>query len=171
MTKNHEKINQDYFFAEFGTWEGYSINYFARAIPEKTLHGFDSFFGLAEDWTGTQIKKGHFNLDGKLPKVNTNVVLHSGLFSETLPVFVNEIKNKQLGILHIDSDTYEAANYVLKMLISNINKGTIIIFDEFFGYPNWKAHEFKAWQEFHTRNNVKFRYIAYTQVAAAIQIL
>ena len=26
--------------------------------------------------------------------------------------------------------------------------GTIILFDEYFNYPNWEQHEFKAFQEF-----------------------
>lgn len=163
------KVNTN-FFAEFGTWKGDSINYFSSLLPNTLLHGFDSFFGLNEDWSGTPIKRGHFSLGGKLPKVNDNVILHPGIFVDTVPKFVSGMRKLQAGIIHIDSDTFEAASFVLKAMKPTIKKGTLIIFDEFMGYPNWKAHEFKAWSEFSIQNKIKFEFIAYTQVAAAVLI-
>jgi hypothetical protein len=49
--------------------------------------------------------------------------------------------------------------------------GTIIIFDEFFGYTNYQAHEIKAWLEFVEKNHIEFEYIGYTQMQVAVQIL
>lgn len=165
--KNNVNAN---FFAEFGVWKGYSINYFSTLLPNISLHGFDSFFGLNEDWSGTQIKRGHFNLSGKLPKVNDNVILHPGLFDDTVPKFVRSIRKLQAGIIHIDSDTFESASFVLKTMKPAIKKGTLIIFDEFMGYPNWRAHEFKAWSEFSIQNKIKFEFIAFTQVGVVVVI-
>lgn len=38
--------------AEFGVWNGASIDHFARRLRGRTIFGFDSFKGLQEDWTG-----------------------------------------------------------------------------------------------------------------------
>jgi hypothetical protein len=37
--------------------------------------------------------------------------------------------------------------------------GTVIVFDEYFNYPGWRLHEFKAFQEFISTTNRKYRYI------------
>ncbi len=71
----------------------------------------------------------------------------------------------------MDADTYKPTSYVLESLSSNIASGAIIIFDEYFGYPNWRQHEFKAWQEFVLAHNVKYRYIAYSDMQCAIEII
>jgi hypothetical protein len=167
--KIKSKMNK-YFFAEFGIWKGYSINYFSTLLPSITLHGFDSFFGLNEDWSGTQIKMGHFNVGGKIPKINENVIIHPGFFVDTAPKFLRSIGKLQAGIIHIDCDTFESTSFVLQAMKTTIKKGTLIIFDEFMGYPNWRAHEFKAWSEFSIQNKIKYEFIAYTQVGVAVVI-
>ena len=40
--------------------------------------------------------------------------------------------------------------------------GTIIVFDEFFNYPGWQQHEYRAWQEFVSRTGIEFEYLGYT---------
>jgi hypothetical protein len=47
----------------------------------------------------------------------------------------------------MDADTYKPTAYVLSSLKKNLGKGTIVIFDEYFGYSSFREHEFKAWQE------------------------
>ena len=54
---------------------------------------------------------------------------------------------------------------------SKITKGTIIVFDEYLAYVGWKNHEFKAWQELVNSKGLKYRYIGYTEMAVAIEIL
>lgn len=39
-------------------------------------------------------------------------------------------------------------------------QGTIIVFDEYFNYPAWRQHEYKAFQEFISKFGRKYRYIA-----------
>jgi len=156
---------------EFGVYKGASINYFARKCPEAYIYGFDSFEGLEENWYGYMFTKGQFNNYGKLPKCEKNVELLKGWYTDTLPSFIDNFKDTQIQILHMDSDTYKATSYVLNAVAKKLQKGTIVIFDEYFGYTGWKLHEYKAWQEFTNSNGIKFQYIAYTNCQVAIEIL
>ena len=40
--------------------------------------------------------------------------------------------------------------------------GSVLVFDEFFNYPGWQQHEYRAWTEFVARTAVAFEYLAYT---------
>lgn len=156
---------------EFGVFKGRSINYFAKLFPEDEVHGFDSFEGLAEDWKGYHFPKGTFDLGGNLPKVEGNVTLHKGWFETTLPPFLDK-KTAPIRLCHIDCDTYESALYVIKGLVDRLVKGSVLVFDEYHGYPNWKNGEFKAWQSVCTGNvGFKYRYIAFSDMQTAIEIL
>jgi hypothetical protein len=158
--------------AEFGVWKGESINFFARNCPKAKVFGFDSFEGLEEDWYGYRLMhKGFFSTNGQLPKCERNVTLIKGWFEDTLPKFCRELQQEQIQLLHIDADTYKPTAYVLSSLTKNLGKGTIVIFDEYFGYPNFRLHEFKAWKEFVNSEGLKYRYIGYTEMQVAIEIL
>jgi hypothetical protein len=66
---------------EFGVFEGYSLNYIADRLLEnhdrRIAHGFDTFNGLPENWTGNNLTKGYFCIDGYIPQVRNNVKLHN----------------------------------------------------------------------------------------------
>ena len=38
----------------------------------------------------------------------------------------------------------------------------VLVFDEFFNYPGWQQHEFRAWMEFVEKTGRTFEYLAYT---------
>jgi hypothetical protein len=38
----------------------------------------------------------------------------------------------------------------------------VLVFDEFFNYPGWRQHEYRAWTEFIARTGRSFEYLAYT---------
>jgi hypothetical protein len=156
---------------EFGVWEGVSINYFSRLLPQGEIFGFDSFEGLEEDWYGYNTPKGYFDLKGRLPKVRDNVTLFKGWFENTLPDFLSEISGRRIDILHLDADTYTPTKFVLHTLRKNLGHGSIIIFDEYFGYPNWRSHEFLAFQEFISENSMRYVYIGYVEMQVAVKIL
>ena len=157
---------------EFGVWKGASINFFANALPGIRIFGFDSFEGLEEDWYGFEIQKGTFSTMGKMPKVEKNVTLFSGWFEDTLPEFMKELKDEKILLCHMDADTYKPTKYVLSSLAKNLRKGTIIIFDEYYGYTSWRLHEFKAWKEVCLEYNLKYKYIGYTgENHVAVQIM
>jgi hypothetical protein len=157
--------------AEFGVWKGDSINFFARNCPKAKVFGFDSFEGLEEDWYGFRLQKGFFSTNGQLPKCERNVSLIKGWFEDTLPKFCRELQQEKIQLLHMDADTYKPTAYVLSSLKKNLGKGTIVIFDEYFGYSSFRQHEFKAWQEFVNSEGIKYQYIGYTEWQVAIEIL
>jgi hypothetical protein len=156
---------------EFGVWSGATINDLAKLTPSSRLFGFDSFEGLEEDWVGTGLKKGTFDKGGKMPNVAKNVTLIKGWFEDTLPKFMDALGTEYISIVNFDADTYKPAVFVLKTIKPNLKVGTIVIFDEYFGYPNWRAHEFRAWQEFVHEHQISYKYIAFTQMAVAVLIV
>jgi len=164
------KIKIDGHIAEFGVFRGDSINYLSKNIYPKTIFGFDSFFGLSEDFV-LDCPKGTFNLNGLLPEVNDNVKLVPGLFSETIPKWLK----KNLGpfsFLNIDCDTYESTSFVLNSIgPTRIVPGTIILFDEYFGFHGWENCEFKAWQEYCKINNIKYKYLATGHLQVLVEVL
>lgn len=165
------KMNTEGLHIEFGVGEGESLKYFSNFNKKITWYGFDSFFGLQEDWKGGPFSKGHFNLNGKVPKFEKNVIINKGWFKDTLPKFLK--KNKEnFSFIHIDCDTYESTKNIFDCIDKKrLQKGCIIIFDEYFGYIGWKKNEFKAWQEYVNTNQIKYKYIAFAEKQAVIEIL
>ncbi|MGB8402253.1 class I SAM-dependent methyltransferase [Bradyrhizobium sp.] len=155
------KIPQKGLILEFGVHRGYSLNYFAKRFPERMLFGFDSFEGLHVDWAGTGAAKSTFDLDGKLPSVRPNVSLVKGWFDQTLPPFLSQHEG-DIALLHIDCDTYEATKIVLDLIPDRLTTGSVIIFDDYFGYRGWLIGEHKAWIEFAERNKVDYEYLGFT---------
>jgi hypothetical protein len=45
---------------------------------------------------------------------------------------------------------------------NRIVPGTVIVFDEYWNYPNWKEHEFKAFQEFVNKVGLEYEYLGHT---------
>lgn len=155
---------------EFGVWKGNSINSIARAVSPVDVFGFDSFEGLREDWPGTHRRTGHFDTNGTLPEVESNVQLVKGWFQVTLPEFLTSHQGN-VAFLHLDADTYESTLYVLEQLKSQIVAGTVIVFDEYLGIPNWKNNEFKAWKEFRQSQKLDYCYIGFGPEQAALKVL
>ena len=163
------KSCRDGLILEFGVSEAKSINYFSKLV-DQTVYGFDSFEGLKEDWAGSGYLKGHFSRGGELPLVSSNVQLVKGWFDETLPDFL--LKEPGLvKIMHIDGDTYEAATAVLDIIEDRLISGSIIIFDEYFGYLGWKDGEYKAFQELVERKKLRYRYVGFSENSVAVEIL
>ena len=78
-----------------------------------------------------------------------------------LPKFLVE-NHESVAFLHIDSDLYSSAKTVLNLLRERIVVNTIIVFDDYFNYPNWQKGEFKAFQEFVKENNIRYEYMGFT---------
>jgi hypothetical protein len=146
---------EDGLMAEFGVYQGRTITALSQLFPKHTFHGFDSFVGLPSEWTrGGQTplyEPGHFNCDGKLPKVPGNVILHKGWFKDTLPPFLAGNQGKVFRLLDIDCDIYISAKQVLSLCNDFIKPGTAIYFDELCDwgggntrYPRWEEHEYTA---------------------------
>lgn len=154
---------------EFGVFQGASINYFAEKAPQYKWIGFDSFEGLAEDWTGHHATKGKFSLRGQLPKVHSNVTLIKGWFDKTVPEFFR-INESAVSFLHIDADTYPAAKIILENSVKSLVNGSIIVFDEYLGYPGWLEGEYKAFKEISEKYSIKYKYIGFATNQCVLQI-
>ena len=156
---------------EFGVAGGVSTRIIAQSAEPRTVHGFDSFEGLPGDWSGTHEQKGRYSQNGKLPRVPANVQLHKGWFDQTLPAFL-ERASGPVGFVNIDCDIYGSAKYVLEQLADRFRPGSVIMFDEYYNYPNWREHEFKAWQEFVKLHSIEYRYVGFSTMRyhAAVQI-
>jgi hypothetical protein len=161
---------KDGIHAEFGVNSGGSINFIAGQVPNQTVHGFDSFEGLPEDWGGNNMAAGYFNRGGRFPKVKANVKLHRGWFSESLPPFLAATPGPA-AFLHVDCDIYSSTVTIFEAFRERLVPGTVIVFDEYFNYPNWRAHEHKAFEEFVAATGLKFAYVGYSFRQLAIRIL
>ncbi len=154
---------------EFGVAGGRSITVLAQAAAPNLVHGFDSFEGLPEDWTGHMERRGAFSQRGLLPKVPANVRLHRGWFSDSLPPWLAQNAGP-IGFIHVDCDIYSSTRDVLWGLHERMVVGTVIVFDEYFNYPNWRHHEARALKEFVAAFGIAYRYIAFTALDGAVAI-
>lgn len=120
---------------EFGVFEGYSISKFAEMNTnvDSKFVGFDSFEGLPEDWLGN-VKKGAFDVEGKLPLVNDErISFVKGWFQNTLPQFISQIDSNSKLVVHYDADIYSATLFVM-MQLDALKVPYEAIFDEFTGH-------------------------------------
>lgn len=142
-------------WAEFGVLHGISARYFLSRLPEAgRLLLYDSFEGIPEQWGPHP--KGHFGVD-KIPEFNDErVEIRKGWFEDTLPL------EEPAGLIHIDSDLYISAKQVLEGI--NPQPGTIILFDEMFGYPEWEDNEYKALTEW----DVKYKFLARDSISRMV---
>ncbi len=113
--------------------------------------------------------KSTFTLHGRLPKVPSNVTLHAGWFDKTLPEWL-EKNPGPIAFVHIDCDLYSSTKAVFDLLGPRLRPGTVIAFDEYFGYPNWRNHEFKAFQELVSATGISYEYIAFARIQVAVRI-
>jgi len=143
---------------EFGVATGTTLNVIARSRGRRKVFGFDSFDGLPEHWRWG-FEQGIFASD-KAPVVQGATIVE-GLFQDVLPGFLAEHAG-QAAVVHIDSDLYSSAIYVLQQLRPRMVKGSIIVFDEYYNYPGWREHEHRAWEEFVADSGLEFEYLGAT---------
>jgi hypothetical protein len=163
-----DNVTLDGFYLEMGVARGTTINLIAALNSKKRVYGFDSFEGLPEDWPKGErtTPKGNFRFKepAMMPSVLHNVVLIKGLFKNSLPEYQKHIlQHHPIALLHIDCDIYSSTSDVFTYLSDNIVSGTIIIFDEYYNYPTFKDHEYKAFHEFLLKSGKKAEFIAFNQ--------
>lgn len=143
---------------EFGVANGTSINRIASVVHPKKVYGFDGFKGLPETWKPDH-PKGKFAQP--IPKVAENVELVVGWFDQTLKIFLDE-HSEDISFIHVDCDLYSSTKTIFDFVGHRIKPGTVILFDEYFNYPGWECHEYKAFAEFVKENNIRYEYVAFT---------
>jgi hypothetical protein len=153
---------------EFGVYKGGMINHQARKFPDLDFVGFDSFEGLHENWSGMAPAKT-FDLGGKLPKVKSNVTLVKGWFAESGPRWKAENSGAEVPLLvHIDCDTYAATVDVIQLCAGYVERGLVLHFDDYFGFPDWRTGGFKALQEAAQQHGWRLTYLSYGTKEAAV---
>lgn len=160
------QVQQGGLILEFGVATGRSIRHWASIFPSHDIYGFDSFEGIDSAWNG--FVAGSFAQ--KVPRVPANVRLVKGRYNQTLCEW-KDCHPGRISLLHIDCDLYSSTCDIFLHLRDRIQSGTIIVFDEYWNYPNWQQHEFRAWQE----QAIPYRYIGYVSGGnyqpVAIQII
>jgi tetratricopeptide (TPR) repeat protein len=155
---------------EFGVFHGRSINLIAR-YRDGPVHGFDTFSGLPEEWNPHN-PAGSYSTGGRLPAVAPSVILHRGLFADTLPEMLAGT-DEDVAFAHVDCDLYDSTLSALEPIAPRLRPGSVLLFDEFFGYDGWREHEYRALTEVCDRFSLRYAPLAYSlfDKQAAIRIL
>ena len=147
---------------EFGVFKGNSINRFARYLKAhgdtRNLIGFDSFRGFSEVWSGAEneFPSERFDREGVFPSVEDNVELIDGYIEDTLQGYLDSSGIESVAFAHIDTDTYSPAVTALSKLKPFVVPGSVLLFDELCGYPNWRNHEYRALNEVFERGEYDY---------------
>ena len=158
---------KEYYYLEFGVFKGNSSNFFSKYVNK--LYCFDSFEGLKEDWAGSSLEKGHFGLNKKIPKLNSNIKLIEGWVEDTLDDFLKK-HNPKINFVHLDIDTYNSTKFTLEKIKPYLLKNSIIIFDEFYNYYGWKSGEYKALMEVFKEDEFEYKAFLINKYIVVIQI-
>jgi hypothetical protein len=132
-------------YLAFGVCQGASMRDWSQMLKDRgsTLHGFDSFEGLPEDWDG--LPKGTFSTQGTFPLIHDNQVrLFKGWFDQVLPTC--SPPEHDVLIVVMDADLYSSTIYGLQYLRPWIQPATFLYFDD-MSYPEDEPrafHEFMA---------------------------
>lgn len=155
---------------EFGVYHGLSLRQLVRRV-NGPVHGFDSFEGLPEEWKSGE-PAGSYNAHGRLPQMPPQVDIHPGWFQDSVPEFVAQ-QTEKVRLVHIDCDLYSSTRTVLNEIYALLQPGSVVVFDEFLGYPGYEHHEFRAWNEFAKKFRLSCEYLGFTLMArkAALRIL
>jgi hypothetical protein len=159
--------NKGCYYLEFGVFKGNTANYFSKFVNK--LYCFDSFEGLKDDWGGTRIAKDHFNLNKKIPKLNSNIEVVIGWVEDTLDDFLDK-HNPKINFVHMDMDTYSSTKFTLEKLKPYLSKNAIILFDELYNYFGWENGEHKALKEVFQEDEYEFKSFCLNFTQCCIQI-
>jgi hypothetical protein len=168
-----DQVGVEGVYLELGVWKGRTINFLAALNPHRTVYGFDSFRGLPEDWEKGDhtIPKGAFAFqpDERPPYYLLNVQIYKGLFDEMIPQFLEEV-NQPIAFVHVDCDIYSSTSTAFEILGPRMQEGTVLLFDEFYNYPNYRAHEWKAFEEFLEAFSFDAEYIAFNPLHEQVAV-
>lgn len=165
-----EKLN----IIEFGVCSGNSLRHFSSIASNSPrsflLYGFDSWEGLVEDWNGMSRGRLKGSYKCEIPNI-PNCKLIKGWVDQTLPKFLSEKTIDVVNLVHLDMDTYTPTKTTLKLLEPYLRDGTIILFDDFYGYAGWSENDNKAFNEFFSNSALEFKYLCFGRYECAIQII
>lgn len=151
---------------EFGVSSGDSFRDFLRRCPDREVFGFDSFQGLPEAWWTRP--KGAFAAEA--PKIdNPRGHLVPGWFDSSVPEFFADWTG-DIALVHVDCDLYASTRIVLAHALRFCRAGVVVLFDEYYNYPEFAEHEWLAWQEARLDWGIRCHCIGYDGRRAAFVI-
>ena len=165
LDKVEQKIEIIPMFIELGVWKGDTLRIIANAAAPHSVHGFDSFLGLPESFDS--FPQGAFSTNGRVPvRPSWNMEIHSGWFNQSLPIFFvqppvppttsSSAKHAAVLFVHVDCDLYSSALEALDVIAPFLIVGSVLHFDQYFGYHNWQNGEAKAWDVIAKKHAIKF---------------
>ena len=94
------------------------------------------------------------------------------MFEDTLPTFFSKPR-PIASVINYDADLYSSTVCALNYSKPIIDKDTILIFDEFIVHKNWEHDEFKALNEFCSKNNFTYEVLAvsYSTYQTAVKLI
>ena len=124
---------------------------------------------MPENWDC--FKKGHFSTQGTIPKIDGGTFI-AGLFEDTLPTFFSQPR-PIASVINFDADLYSSTLCALNYSKPIIDKDTILIFDEFIAHENWEQDEYRAFNEFCSKNNFTYEVLAvsYSTYQTAVKLI
>jgi hypothetical protein len=159
---------------DLGVWIGWSTRLISDA-SDRTVHGFDTFSGLVEDWQVDDqmvVKSGTFSLteplaqrlmpdtgvtlddDGLPAALGRKVQFVKGMTYETLAPFLAARPDAPIRLFHMDLDTYESCLHALETCKDHFIEGSILVFDEYLV----TNAEMQAFYEFQSKYDLEWRY-------------
>jgi hypothetical protein len=157
LSTEYVKPDEAIIFLEFGVFRGQTFLIWLKnnQNPDSVFTGFDTFSGLPEDWGS--VKKGSFSAQGKLPEVDDpRASFCVGLIQDTLPAFIKNLTKGKRKVIHIDVDLYNATLITLIYLQPFLEKGDIIIFDDFYTMTK-ASHEFRAFLDYQLLYKISYK--------------
>jgi Methyltransferase domain len=155
-------INQGGMVMEFGVHFGNTFWEICAAVEPRHVYGFDSFWGLPEDWhQGTAndapALRGTYSLYGQTPPKPRNGEYVVGYVQETLEPFLIT-HTKPVDFVHFDMNLGSATGYALKLLEPRLRDGTVFLFDDIYNHIS--DQEKAAFDEFLVYSGIKAKQFA-----------
>jgi len=119
-------------FAEIGVFKGSTSKMMRLVFPERKLHCYDTFCGIAgADASVDQHKNGEFAVPLSVVKSivgEDNVEYHVGEFPKS---YLSEDKKPKFSFVHVDLDTYAGTKAALDYIFPSLPVGGTILFDDY----------------------------------------
>ena len=164
-------LNGDVF--EFGVFKGVSLIKWAtfRELFEdaatRRIYGFDIFDKFPETnfEQDKELRKNFIDIAGEMSisidelyklfeyKNFKNIELIKGDIVHTVPEFLNNNKQINIALLHIDVDIYEPSRVILENLYHKVIQGGIILLDDYGKFPG----ETKAVDDYFRDKNINIQ--------------
>ena len=139
--------------AEFGSWRGASLMFWAKLLRiydphcNKMIHCFDSFEGLVrfdkQDGDAAALYDGQYK--GSLEELQDmivlytmedDVVIHKGFVEDTLAPTLQQNQELSFSFVYCDVDLYEPTKVILELMHPRLSKGGVLVLDE-WNYENF----------------------------------